>query len=156
MEFKIIMTNRYHKTALLLTLLAAFSGSSYATESESAEPSKLQPCPTSPNCVSSDSRTEQHQIAVIEPKTSLDKSWVAIVSYIQQTPRFALVEQQDNYLKAEATTLIMRFTDDVEFEKRPADNVIAVRSASRVGHSDLGANRTRVEEIRSFLSTQDQ
>jgi len=143
------------KTYLLLALLAPLSGISHATEGKADTASQLQACPSSPNCVSSDSQTEQHQIAAILPKKSLDESWTAIVDYIQQTPRFALIEQQDNYLKAEATTLIMRFTDDVEFEKRPADNLISVRSASRVGHSDLGANRTRIEEIRAYLSTLD-
>jgi len=118
--------------------------------------SNLADCPSSPNCVSSDSQTEQHQIDAIQPKASLDESWAALKAYIQQTPRFALIEQQDNYLKAEATTLIMRFTDDVEFEKRPADNLIAVRSASRIGHSDLGANRQRIEEIRTYLSSLDK
>lgn len=144
------MTTRHLKAALLFSLLAPLSGISQANETPG---SSLQACPDSPNCVSSDSTTEQHQITAIQPKTSLDKSWAAIVEYIQQTPRLILIEQQDNYLKAEATTLIMRFTDDIEFEKRPADNHIAVRSASRIGHSDLGANRKRVEAIREHLST---
>lgn len=149
------MKSRHFKAYLLLALLAPLSANSLATASEVNTDSPLQACPSSPNCVSSDSETEQHQIAAIQPKTSLDKTWTAIVEYIQQTPRFALIEQQDNYLKAEATTMIMRFTDDVEFEKRPADNVIAVRSASRIGHSDLGANRKRIEAIRTHLSTLD-
>ena len=147
------MLTRHMKACLLFTLLAPLSGGIHATESDVNAGSQLQACPSSPNCVSSDSATEQHQITAIVPKTSLDKSWAAIVEYIQQTPRLALIEEQDNYLKAEATTLIMRFTDDVEFEKRPADNLIAVRSASRIGHSDLGANRDRIEAIRAHLSS---
>ena len=117
-------------------------------------PPRLQACPSSPNCVSSDSDSEQHQIAAIEPRESLEKSWAAIKAYIQRTPRFALIEQQEHYLKAEATTLIMRFTDDVEFEMRPQQNIIAVRSTSRVGHSDFGVNRKRIEAIRTHLQEQ--
>ena len=51
----------------------------------------------------------------------------------------------------EAKTRLLRFVDDVEFELRTGDGVIAVRSASRVGYSDLGANRRRIEKIRKAL-----
>jgi uncharacterized protein (DUF1499 family) len=43
----------------------------------------------------------------------------------------------------------LRFVDDVEFLLVPAERVIHVRSASRVGYSDLGTNRKRVEALRA-------
>ncbi|MEC7418575.1 MAG: DUF1499 domain-containing protein, partial [Pseudomonadota bacterium] len=54
--------------------------------------------------------------------------------------------------RAEARTRLLRFVDDVEFELREEAGIIAVRSASRVGYSDLGANRRRIEKIRQAIS----
>ena len=65
---------------------------------------------------------------------------------IAATPRMKIVSQTENYLHAEATSLIFRFVDDVEFFIDRG--VIHFRSASRVGHSDLGANRARMKKIR--------
>ena len=58
----------------------------------------------------------------------------------------------DNYLHAVATTRIMRFKDDLEFLLDRDAGTIGVRSASRVGYSDLGANRDRVESLRQTLA----
>jgi uncharacterized protein (DUF1499 family) len=46
----------------------------------------------------------------------------------------------------------MGFVDDVEFLIEPNTQVIHVRSASRLGQSDLGVNRQRIEMIRAKLS----
>jgi uncharacterized protein (DUF1499 family) len=63
--------------------------------------------------------------------------------------RTRLVEERDDYWHVEFTTLIMRYVDDVEFRFDPKEPAIQVRSASRVGYSDLGVNRKRVEAIRA-------
>ena len=47
---------------------------------------------------------------------------------------------------------LMRFRDDVEFLLDREARVFHVRSASRVGYSDLGANAARVERLRALLS----
>ena len=60
-----------------------------------------------------------------------------------------MTAQDDTYIAAEFTTPLMRFVDDVEFRK--ADTVVHIRSASRVGKSDLGANAKRVEQFRVAL-----
>ncbi|MFP3434908.1 DUF1499 domain-containing protein, partial [Paraburkholderia sp. SIMBA_061] len=54
-------------------------------------------------------------------------------------------------LYAEFKSKLMGFVDDVEFHKDDVNQVINVRSASRLGKSDLGVNRKRVEEIRQQL-----
>ncbi len=56
------------------------------------------------------------------------------------------------YVHAEARTSLMRFVDDMEFQLRSDENLIAVRSASRLGLSDLGANKKRLQAIRKALS----
>ncbi len=60
----------------------------------------------------------------------------------------------DDYLHAECSSAVFGFVDDLELHLRPAEKLIAVRSASRVGHSDFGVNRKRVEQLRSLLIKQ--
>jgi len=58
-----------------------------------------------------------------------------------------VVEDTGSYLHAEARSRVFRFVDDVEFVLDPGARVIQVRSASRVGYSDFGVNRRRVERL---------
>ena len=67
-------------------------------------------------------------------------------------PRTEVITAKPDYLYAESTSLIMRFVDDVEFRYDSAAGVIHVRSASRLGKSDLGVNRKRVEGMRTRWS----
>lgn len=117
---------------------------------------KLAPVPDSPNCVSS--MTEK-TAAAIEPfavsrmEDPLEKLKEAISSTI---PRARLITEKDNYLHYEFTSRLFRFVDDGEFLLDPDNEVIHLRSASRVGYSDMGANRKRMEKIRIALSSQGQ
>ena len=70
---------------------------------------------------------------------------------LQNEESVEIVTDHENYLHAEFTSLIMRFVDDVEFFSIAEEQVIHVRSASRLGSSDLGANRRRVEGLRTKL-----
>jgi hypothetical protein len=56
------------------------------------------------------------------------------------------------YARYEFATPLLRDVDDVEFLLDAGERVIHVRSASRVGHADLGANRNRIERIREQFS----
>ncbi|MEZ5584986.1 MAG: DUF1499 domain-containing protein [Candidatus Competibacteraceae bacterium] len=69
-------------------------------------------------------------------------------------PRTTVVSVTEDHLHAECKSLIFRFVDDLEFHLRPNERRIAVRSASRLGYSDLGANRRRVEQVREALRAQ--
>ena len=111
---------------------------------------RLERCPASPNCVSSDD-TGSHGIPPLQVAGELERAWAVLVDYLAQAPEFTIIENADGYLRAEARTRILRFVDDVEFQARPGGNSIAMRSASRVGYSDLGANRRRLEGLRSAL-----
>jgi uncharacterized protein (DUF1499 family) len=64
-----------------------------------------------------------------------------------------IVRSDADYLYAQYTTTLMRFVDDVEFWYDPRTGVIQVRSASRVGKSDMGVNRRRIEAVRAALAT---
>ncbi len=63
-----------------------------------------------------------------------------------------VIKSDADYLYAQFTTPLMKFVDDVEFWYDPTAQVVQVRSASRIGKGDLGANRKRVEAIRSALA----
>lgn len=73
-----------------------------------------------------------------------------LLSLLAQTPRVTMVTQDEHYLRAEFTSQVMRFVDDVEFLIGP--QAVEVRSASRLGHADLGVNRARIEHLRQQLS----
>ena len=107
---------------------------------------KLSACPGTPNCVSSQSNDAQSQIEPL-PMVSMDE----IKKVLQGMERATIVEETDKYLYAEFKSKLMGYVDDVEFYLDSDANVVQVRSASRLGKSDLGVNRKRVEEIRSKL-----
>lgn len=115
---------------------------------------RLTPCPKSPNCVCSftDSADAGHAIEPLQIPAGLEQPMEALVRVIESLPRTEIVTRESNYLHAEFTTRLLRFVDDVEFQYVPEENLIHVRSASRVGYSDLGANRKRVEQIRTQWS----
>ena len=106
---------------------------------------RLIACPESPNCVSSYESSEEHSIA------ALDGNLNQIQQILLTMDGANIVEQSSNYLYAEFTSSLMGYVDDVEFLYDAASNTTHVRSASRVGYSDMGANRGRVEAIRAQL-----
>ncbi|MDP3090801.1 MAG: DUF1499 domain-containing protein [Nitrospira sp.] len=109
-------------------------------------------CPSSPNCVSTQAQDEGHAIAPFRYRKSRAEAKESLKAMVQAMPRTRLVEEDESYLHYEFTSLLLRFVDDVEFLFDDENKTIHFRSASRTGHSDLGVNRKRMEEIRSFVS----
>jgi uncharacterized protein (DUF1499 family) len=72
---------------------------------------------------------------------------------VEATPGARVVKAEPEYLYAQYTTKWMRFVDDAEFWFDPAAQSVQVRSASRLGHGDLGVNRARIEALRQRLSS---
>ncbi len=66
-------------------------------------------------------------------------------------PRTEIATQQENYIRVKSTSRIMGFVDDTEFYLPEDEPVIHVRAAARLGESDLGVNRRRLEQIRFAL-----
>ena len=108
---------------------------------------QLAPCPASPNCVSSQSEDAEHKIAPLGYSSSPETAMADLKQVIQAQERAKIVAQTDSYLYAEFTSPWMGFVDDVEFTPNE-DGELEVRSASRLGESDLGVNRKRIERIR--------
>jgi len=107
---------------------------------------KLAPTPTTPNCVHSQSNNPQYKIEPL-PMVSISD----LKKVIESMERTTIIEEKEDYLYAEFQTKLMGYVDDVEFYRDKNENVIHVRSASRLGKSDLGLNRQRVEQIRAKL-----
>lgn len=78
----------------------------------------------------------------------------ALLAALKATPGVHVVVEKPTYVYAEAQTRWLKFVDDLEFWVNPAQGVIEVRSASRLGREDFGANRQRVEAIRSTYQNQ--
>ena len=110
---------------------------------------QLTPCPESPNAVSSKAQDNIHAIAPIQTEGRMEQAWAHCRAVAFAEPGTRLVSESPGYMRFEATTRWCRFVDDVEFLADPPLNLIQVRSSSRIGHSDLGTNRRRVERIRS-------
>lgn len=111
----------------------------------------LRPCPATPNCVCSERQGEGSFIEPLSITTAEDDAWRNVKKAIVEIGS-VIVTERDGYLHAEFVTPLMRYVDDMELRKDDDKKVIHLRSASRVGHSDLGANRARVEKLRrAFL-----
>lgn len=112
---------------------------------------RLRPCPASPNCVCSQVADAEHTISPLRFTGSAAAAWERLQQIVRTLPRARVTDANDQYLRVEFTTAILRFVDDVEFLLDGPGEVIHVRSASRVGYSDLGTNRKRVESLRAVF-----
>ena len=126
-----------------------FSGCSGTRPSNlGVKDNRLSPCPSSPNCVSSQSDDEKHKIDPIRftstPAEAMDK----LKKVVQGMERTKVIRETQDYLHVEFRTLL-GFVDDVEFYLDGSQKAIHLRSASRVGYWDLGVNRRRMESIRA-------
>lgn len=108
-------------------------------------------CPDSPNCVSSESQETRHAVNPMQLTGNSDTVWADIQVLVSRLPRVRIVTASDWYLHATLRSKFFGFIDDLELKLDPDTNRISIRSASRSGYYDLGANRRRVEDLRNQL-----
>jgi uncharacterized protein (DUF1499 family) len=108
----------------------------------------LAACPDRPNCVSSLSDDKEHFIAPLIYRGSMAVAAARLLSVLEQMKGAKVVSRTDTAIHAEFTSTVFGFVDDVDFRFDAADRRIDLRSASRVGYTDFGVNRERIEEIR--------
>ncbi len=114
----------------------------------------LTECPSSPNCVNSQANDNDHHIPAILFNGTTMEANTQLLKTLNELKRTKIVVKQNNYIRVEFVSALFRFIDDVEFYFPKTDEkktTIEVRSASRTGYSDFGANRKRIEQIRSLL-----
>jgi uncharacterized protein (DUF1499 family) len=114
---------------------------------------KLTGCPSTPNCVSSQVAAidREHQITPFEFDGDNSNTIAKLKQVLQTMPNNKIVKETDNYLYIEFMSKLIGFVDDAEFYLDKDSKKIQVRSASRLGESDLGVNRQRIEKIRVAL-----
>jgi len=116
------------------------------------EDGRLQPIrPDLRNAVSSTASTEYHRIAPLAITGDPEAAFGRLRALVAADAGARIVVERPGYLHAEYTSRWLRFVDDVEFMLDPTGRVIQVRSASRLGRSDFGVNRSRIESIRARL-----
>jgi uncharacterized protein (DUF1499 family) len=140
-----------HLIILVIGGLMFFSCAGHRPEKLGVKDGHLRDCPSKPNCVSSQA-IDKDQIVL--PFSYTDEKEIAfnrMKKIIASFDRATIVAQNDNYLHIEFKSKIIGFVDDVEFYFSH-DNVIHVKSASRLGYSDFGVNRKRVEQLRMLFA----
>jgi len=113
---------------------------------------ELTSCPNTPNCVNSQAVGEKQYIEPIFYTGTQQEARVRLLEILQSEKRIKILKIQKNYIRAEFTSALFGFVDDVEFyfpEEQTGETIIDIRSASRLGYSDLGTNRKRIEQIRN-------
>jgi uncharacterized protein (DUF1499 family) len=117
-------------------------------QAASFEIKALPLCANSPNCVSSQAKDNNHFIAPFNIIGDPGEAWNSLKKIISNQARTAIVEETEDSLHAEATSLVFRFIDDINAILDVNAKVIHIHSASRTGYSDFGVNRKRIEGLR--------
>ncbi len=133
-------------TWLMVLLLCA------ATKTMADE--RLKPCPESPNCVSSLATGDEHRIAPMSYGGDRATARLRLLAVLSQFENAEIVEDTELYLRVTVTSAVLRFIDDVTFFFDDEKALIQMRSASRSGYYDFGANRRRLEGIRQLYEQQ--
>jgi uncharacterized protein (DUF1499 family) len=110
----------------------------------------LPDCPATPNCVSSQASQSERRVAPLQAGSNGTEAAERLALVLNALPRVSWQQQSDGVISAEFTSRLFRFVDDVLLHIND-DGVVQIRSASRVGYSDLGANRARVTLLQSKL-----
>ena len=120
--------------AIVISFSILFPSSSFASHVD------LKPCIEIAHCV-----REEWEV------NNFEEPFEKIKSIIENTPRTEIVEINGDYLHAEATSKWMKYVDDLEVSFVPESNTLLIRSESRVGESDLGVNKKRVDLLKSKM-----
>ena len=132
-------------TAMMASLVAACAGE--RPTDLGVWQGKLRDCPNSPNCVSSFAVDAHHRIEPFVFSGDADLAFARLRTVLEHRHDTVLIGQSPTYLRVELQTRL--FVDDGEFLLDAPGQRIHVRSASRLGYSDLGKNRSRLESIRA-------
>ena len=118
------------------------------------EDGQFSACPDTPNCVSTqaDPQDETHYVEPVPFSGEREELLAFLQDWINAQERAELISRGDNYLHAVFSSKTFGFKDDFEVVIPDGSNLVHIRSAARVGRSDMGVNRARYETIRDLLS----
>ncbi len=112
---------------------------------------RLAACPDSPNCVSTQAVDTSQKMEPLPFQGTPRETLASLKSIVGKMPRTRLVAEGKGYLHYEFRSFLFRFVDDVEFFLDESASVVHFRSASRLGHSDFGVNRRRMEQVKTHF-----
>lgn len=140
---------------ILLSGLVYFAYLGYKSQSGSAPgliDSRLSHCPDSPNCICTEHPDDESHFTDAIDFSALETNNISqlIIDSIQQSGG-VIVKFEDNYISATYTSNLFRYVDDFEVRIDNENKLIHMRSASRVGRSDLGANLKRIELFKNLI-----
>ena len=115
----------------------------------------LAACPSSPNCVASQADDQGHLIEPLRFDGEPGNAFARLRQILSMRKDTTLIEGDDHYLRVEFRTRL-GFVDDGEFLLDAGRRVIHLRSAARIGYSDLGKNRSRLEDIRREFAASEE
>jgi len=115
------------------------------------EGENLAPCPTTLNCVSSQSTNEPQRVDALGINQDPQQTMNRLIEIIKQLPQAHIVKTESHYLHATFRSKYMGFIDDVELLHSAPQKHIDIKSGSRLGLVDFGANRRRVDFLRNRL-----
>lgn len=116
---------------------------------------RLGDCPGSPNCVCSEQGPDEEAYIrpfVVPESVSPEVAFARLASLLEAEA--TLETREAGYLHAVFKTRFLRFRDDFEARLGSEGKLIHVRSASRLGSSDFGVNRKRVERLRLLFESE--
>lgn len=104
--------------------------------------------PRTPNAISSQTSDIQKKVDPLPFNQNLGESKNSLKIILQAFEGMEIISEAKNYIHAVSTSKTMRFHDDIEFFFDERSKVIHFRSASRIGYSDMNANKKRYELLR--------
>lgn len=149
------------KILLILIILLILCGTTYfiylGFKSQTGEAigmvnSQLSPCPGTPNCICSEYPADQaHYIEAIQLNSENESIIQDTIKNSIEKTGGVISNVETNYISATYTSSIFRYVDDFEIRIDIENNLIHIRSASRVGRSDFGANLKRINAFKQQL-----
>lgn len=115
---------------------------------------RLRECSSKPNCVCSARADRDSFVEPLAVHGNPDAAFRSLQEFLKQQSQVTIEKVEVDYIHSVFKTPLLRFCDDVEFHLDREAGVIQIRSAARIGYSDLGQNRDRVEWIREHWEAQ--
>lgn len=113
---------------------------------------RLAKCPSTPNCVCSEYKGDRlHFIDPVSIPRNAAFDSLPILENVIRGMGGDIQAETDRYIAATFTSAMFGFVDDFEIRIDPAQRVIHIRSASRVGRGDLGVNKKRAELLKKLF-----
>ncbi len=113
---------------------------------------RLAACPPTPNCVTTQSGNADQLMPAISYTITQEEAATRLLQIVNGMDRTQIITSRPDYIHATFRSLVWGFVDDIEFFIDPDAKLIHFRAAARLGRSDAGVNRARMEEISQAFS----